>query len=424
MINYNWIQKFSLRYKYESEKYNIDFNLNPHELLAFKTLITFYLNSCKSWEHTYNNGREHYLRIIADDITKIHWFDGIISDCPQELLSAFVEIHVCYDAININKLFIISYLKNNSEDAYTKINVNSLNEFSRKIKDDVSFILSRVRESIYLDNFIYQNFELVTGNFTGYYDFGDIQIDFGAPIETHSVNRIIRCKIKYKKIICTQLPFETPFIETFNSDIKIAITLCQVFLRCGISSNIYNGKYYNFPNSILNDHTIDTDNLGVYVPFQRGHINSQYTEDVTCDTPDLFKKFKLLDYKKQNIFLVSCYSYAYANKLSNVQAVTHYVIALENLAEFEYKNNANSSNSRLGKKDKIYILIKSLFKECKITKDFVDYFYSIRCLYAHEGVANNRIYQDILGVHDGDKMLQIYMEELTYSVLVQWLLNT
>ncbi len=423
MIDYNWSHDFSKSYKLESNKYSIEFDLSPHELIAFKSIIDVYLNSNKSWEYSYNNGREHYLRIINDNISDIKFLDQYFNPIENQL-SSFIEVHVCFDAKNIKKLDIVSYLKFGYDKNKNDIGIHTLNILSEKINIDISYILSRVKEAIYTDNFFYQNFELIAGDFSGYYDFDDIKLDFGAPTETHSVNRVIRCKIKYKKIICTNLPFKVPLIDTINCDVKIIIALCQLFLRCGISANIYKGVYHNYADRIKITDNIDDTHLGSYNYFQRGIINTNYNDGVPDDTLSLFKKYKLLDYDKQNVFIVSCYSYAYANKIdNNVQSITHYVISLENLAEFEYKKNIQKSRKiKLSKKEKIHNLIEQLFNENIVSKDFVDYFYSIRCLYAHEGVANNRIYQDILGAHDGDKMLQLYMEELTYSVLIQWLL--
>lgn len=424
MLDYNWTKDFLKQYKYESNKYTINFTLTPHELVAFKSLINVYLNSNRSWEYTCNNGREHYLRIIADNILKIELINKEEFFQVLAPLSEYIELHICFDAKNINILDIISYLKNGFNETIHKIEIQNFNDFCKKVKDDICHLLTRVKEANYIDNYFFQKFELINGNFNGYYDFDYIKLDFGAPIETRSVNRVIRCKIKYKKIICSNIPFNIPVIETIKSDAKTAIALCQLFLRCAISPNIYNGKYHTYLDSKLTPTSLDDRNHGIYIPVQRGIIDTQYIDGVPSDTPDLFRKFKSLDYEKQNVFIVSCHSYAYANKLSQVQAVTHYVIALENLAEFEYmKNYKKASHTKIYIKDKIFNLIKKFFNKSKVSKDFVDYFYSVRCLYAHEGVANNRIYQDILGVHDGDNMLQLYMEELTYSVLTQWLIE-
>lgn len=118
---------------------------------------------------------------------------------------------------------------------------------------------------------------------------------------------------------------------------------------------------------------------------------------------------------------MSCEAYIEGLNSDYGKAITYYTIALENLANAFYKKNYQSQ--RISKKKRIHILLTDIFKREIISEDFVNHFYNIRCLYSHEGIANNRIRQSIFEVKDSDEMMERYMEEITYSSLVQWLLN-
>ena len=118
---------------------------------------------------------------------------------------------------------------------------------------------------------------------------------------------------------------------------------------------------------------------------------------------------------------MSCESYVEGLNSDYGKAITYYTIALENLANYFYRLNYNGK--KVSKKKRIYLLLKDIFHREIISEDFVNHFYNIRCLYSHEGISNNRIRQLIFEVKDSDEMMERYMEEITYSSLVQWLLN-
>ena len=150
------------------------------------------------------------------------------------------------------------------------------------------------------------------------------------------------------------------------------------------------------------------------------HLTNTYN-GIPNDTQDLIEKFYKLDYDKQNLFLMSCQAYIEGLNSDYGKAITYYTIALENLANNFYKRNCQGQN--ISKKKRIYLLLTNIFKREIVSEDFVKRFYNIRCLYSHEGIANNRIRQSIFEVRDSDEMMERYMEEITYSSLVQWLLK-
>ncbi len=406
-MNYNWDNSVFKEYVLESERKQISLDLELYKLIAYKEMIDTFTNSNIDWQYTISNGKQHQLRNIIDEIDNIRWID-LIEDEIKNNISSF-SVHICYDADNFNELFIQTYLKKKntllgkSEDELIEI-INAINE---KIYNELINIYNMIKEGMYIDNYFIENVEIEKGKLSGYYNLDWIILNCGKKNDNTPSRQIVKCKVKYFKIICGNLKHPIPTIETLYINRRITFALIQVFTRCCINPVIKQGIFYNSMDK------------GKYIKIDRGNeiIHKNY-EEIPTDTKELLDKFyNKLEYEKQSLYLTSCDAYIDAQKASYSKAVTLYTIALENLANYKYKG------TKMGKTQRIYMLIKDIFKKEIISKDFIDYIYSIRCLYAHEGIANNRIKQEAFEVYDADSTLEKYMEEITYSVLVEWLIQ-
>lgn len=415
-MNYNWNEE---KYFLESEEKQICINMNTYQLCALRKVIDYISNSDTSWEYFSENGNKHYLSIIINDLSNVNL--EIFKEIPNEILKLFIS-HICYDVTDFNNISIITYMKtkNENEDANNYINIiNTINDLIYK---EILYIVDNINECKYINNYFLEAVQLKKGNIVGFYDLGKVLIDGGTDITNISTPKIIKMQIQYKKIILPNIKYKLPCIESLYIDREILLNLIQLFLRCSFNSYISNGKYFSYPDSNTKYmYELDTLHPGTFVQLERNKIITEDYKGIPNDTQDLIDKFYKLDYDKQNLFLMSCQAYIEGLNSDYGKAITYYTIALENLAN--YFHTINYKNQRISKKRRIYLLLSDIFKREIIPQDFVNHFYNIRCLYSHEGIANNRIRQSIFEVRDSDEMMERYMEEITYSSLVQWLLN-
>ena len=415
-MNYNWNEE---KYFLKSEEKQICINMNTYQLCALRKVIDYISNSDTSWEYFSENGNKHYLSIIINDLSNVNL--EIFKEIPNEILKLFIS-HICYDVTDFNNISIITYMKtkNENEDANNYINIiNTINDLIYK---EILYIVDNINECKYINNYFLEAVQLKKGNIVGFYDLGKVLIDGGTDITNISTPKIIKMQIQYKKIILPNIKYKLPCIESLYIDREILLNLIQLFLRCSLNSYISNGKYFSYPNSNTKYmYELDTLHPGTFVQLERNKIITEDYKGIPNDTQDLIDKFYKLDYDKQNLFLMSCQAYIEGLNSDYGKAITYYTIALENLAN--YFHTINYKNQRISKKRRIYLLLSDIFKREIIPQDFVNHFYNIRCLYSHEGIANNRIRQSIFEVRDSDEMMERYMEEITYSSLVQWLLN-
>ena len=415
-MDYNYRNTFFKKYKSKSNTLILDINIDYYRLIALKELIDIFINTNMSWQYTISKNHEHHLRLICENIQDIRWIN--FKDINIDVDLSVFSIHVYYDINNYNKIYVETYIKNTLteiNDLYIK-EMNNINEY---IYNEIVYIYNQVLQSTLIPNYCFQKIELRKGDFIGYYDFDWIKIDCGRKITNYCYPRIVKCKFKYFKILLENFKYPIPCIETIDINRKIIFSLIQLFLRCSISFSLTDGEYFNFPNNEnINNYNLDTRYNGEFISLKRGNINNEYYDGIPSDTQDLINKFYELDYEKQNLFIISCNSYCDAQKSSSYgKAVTLYTIALENIANHTYKSD------KIGKKQKIYLLLRDIFGRELVSKDFVSYFYDIRCLYAHRGISNNGIKQEIFSVEESDSTLELSLEEITYSALVQWLIN-
>ena len=415
-MNYNWNEE---KYFLKSEEKQIYINMNTYQLCALRKVIDYISNSDTSWEYFSENGNKHCLSIIINNLSNVNL--EIFKEFPNKILKLFIS-HICYDVTDFNNISIITYMKtkNENEDANNYINiVNTINDLIYK---EILYIVDNINECKYIYNYFLEAVQLKKGNIVGFYDLGKVLIDGGTDITNISTPKIIKMQTQYKKIILPNIKYKLPCIESLYIDREILLNLIQLFLRCSFNSYITNGKFFSYHISNTKYmYELDTTHPGTFIQLERNKIITEDYNGIPNDTQDLIEKFYKLDYEKQNLFLMSCQAYIEGLNSDYGKAITYYTIALENLANDFYKKKYQSQ--KISKKKRIHILLTYIFKKEIITEDFVNHFYNIRCLYSHEGIANNRIRQSIFEVKDSDEMMERYMEEITYSSLVQWLLN-
>ena len=415
-MNYNWNEE---KYFLKSEEKQICINMNTYQLCALRKVVDYISNSNTSWEYFSENGKKHYLSIIINNLSNINL--DIFKEISKETLLLF-NSHICYDVTNFNTVSIITYMKTKRKNEDANDYINIINTINDLIYKELVYIVDNINKCEYVNNYFLEAVQLKKGNIVGFYDLGKILIDGGNDITDISTPKIIKMKIQYKKIILPNIKYKLPCIESLYVDREIILSLIQLFLRCSFNPYITNGRYFSYSNSnIKYTYELDTTHLGKLISLERNKIITEDYKGIPSDTIELIEKFYKLDYDKQNLFLMSCEAYIEGLNSDYGKAITYYTIALENLANAFYKKNYQSQ--RISKKKRIHILLTDIFKREIISEDFVNHFYNIRCLYSHEGIANNRIRQSIFEVKDSDEMMERYMEEITYSSLAQWLLN-
>lgn len=416
-MEYNWDEEIFKKFLIESDEKFLKINLDMYRLIALKKVIKLFANSNESWEYfKYNyKNKNHYLRIIVKDIKNMKWMN--FENNLSENLKKF-NVHICFEVEKFNYLSIQTYLIdsiNGMEEYKVQIEINKINDL---IYNEIIDIYNNIEKSELIENFFIEELQLSKGEIIGYYNFNRIKIDGGGKRSDYFYPRIIKCKIKYFKVICNDFKYSLPCIDTLEIDRKIILSLIQLLCRFSIDEYISDGKYYCFNDSLVkNRYQLDERYIGKKVKLDRNDIAIRYYEELPDDTEKLIEKFYNLSYDKQSIFLSSCDLCVKAKNSPYGEAITYYVIALENIANYHYKKN------KISKKEKIYNLIKEVFFREVVSQDFVNYFYEIRCLFSHEGISNNRIKQVIFGVEDSDNKLAQYLEKITYSLLVKWLIN-
>lgn len=415
-MNYNWNEE---KYFLQSDNKHISINMDTYQLCALKRVIDYVSNSDTSWEYFSENGNRHYLRIIINNLSNVN--SDIFKDISKETLRLFT-IHICFDVTNFANIYIQTYMKIKKQNENATIYSDVINKINSLIYAEILYIIENINQCKYINNYFLEAVQLKKGNLVGFYNFEKIMLNCGDDIYDNSIPKIIKMQIQYKKIILPNIKYNLPCIETLYIDRKIILNLIQLFFRCSFHSYITNGRYFNYPSNNINyTYELDTSHPGKLISLERNRIITEYYKEIPIDTKELLEKFFKLDYNKQNLFLMSCESYIEGLNSDYGKAITYYTIALENLANYFYRLNYNGQ--KVSKKKRIYLLLKDIFHREIISEDFVNHFYNIRCLYSHEGISNNRIRQSIFEVKDSDEMMERYMEEITYSSLVQWLLN-
>ncbi len=290
--------------------------------------------------------------------------------------------------------------------------INLINDFLyKKIFELYTF----AQKSLLIENYFFESFQLKLGELFGYYDLDRIKLDCGDKTDNYVFPRVIKCKIKYYKIITNELNNRMIVNETINIDRKIILVLIQTFTRCVFNNKITNGKYIGKSNE--NFYELNKENQGKFISLNRNRMALEFYTGIPNDTNNLINKFYELTYDKQNLFLVASEAYLEGLKENSGKALTSFVIALESLANNKYKN------SKMGKSKRIYELINKLFEDEIVTYEFIQYIYDIRCLYSHEAISNNQIKGTIFGINEVDHNLILKVEALTYTTLIKWLIE-
>lgn len=402
-MDYNWKNKYFDKYIAKSVEKELDLHLDMYKLYGFYKIITITFNTNESWDYFIK--RKHFLRIIINDINRIR--HGILEAFKDYHES--ISIHICFDANKFNKLIVQTY-------SLIALDINILNCINDKILEELTYIYDNILQSKIIENSFIECYQLRIGDIIGYYNLDKVEIDGGISTNDCTFKKVIKLRGKYRKIICDNIKYPLPTIETIKIDRRIIIDLVQMFLRCSIDDYISSGKHYP-SNRKLDMYELDNKNCGRYVEIDRNKIFTGDINGIPKDTSELITRFYNLGDNKKNVFLMSCEAYIEANKSKKGKAIMFYTIALENIANFVFKT------LKVSKKKKIYLLCKKIYGKEIISQEFIDYFYDIRCLYSHEGICNNGIKEEILGVEYADDNLCSKLEKITYSTLIKWLIK-
>lgn len=410
-MNYNYNENILVNsYNAFSKIKELQIDLDLYRLNAFKNVLSSFSKSNKFWNYYISKEKKIYSRMIIENLENIRWYD-----CPkltQNSISDFC-VHICFDCKEFNKLNVQTFCIQEKEYKLQNNEIEIINDF---FYNKIIELYKNVKKSILVENYFFENYQLKIGDIAGYYHFDRIELDCGEETNNYIFPRVIKCKIKYYKVIINELKNNMIACETIKIDRKIIITLLQTFTRCAFNNQITDGRY--FGNHRSNLYEFNKDNEGKFITLDRNKIVTEFYKEVPSDTNLLINKFYELDYNNQNIFLVACEAYIDGLKDNSGKALTSFVIALESLANHKYKNK------KLRKKERIYKLITELFKKDTIvSKEFVYYIYNLRCLYSHQAIANNQIKGVIFDVYEIDEKLILKVEALTYSILIKWLLK-
>lgn len=403
-MDYNWNDEYLKRFKLKADGKTIFLDLNLYQLIALKKLLDMFTNSTKKWTYYISKAKRNEMRIVIHNIKKMRWID--FDKNIDEVLEKFI-VHLCIDCKDFNKITVESFYNWTENFADDDVIVDIANNIVNTICDKIKYIYESVKNAILIENFFYESFQFRVGECFGYHDFDNIVLDCGSDRNVYDVPKVIKCKIKYYKILLPNFKYQIPSLETLYIDRKIIITLIQLLSRSTFAECITDGRYITYGSSMSSN---------LYINLDRSKIIDFDYREFPSDTKELINKFYKLDYERQNLFLNSCEAYIEGVNNWNGKSITFFVIALENLANFIFRKKA-----KLSKKKRIYNLIKDVYDRVIVSQEFIDYVYSIRSLYSHEGVANNRLKQCVFNINETDNKLILKMESLTYSVLTKWL---
>lgn len=410
-MNYNYNENILINsYSEFSKIKELQINLDLYRLSAFKNVILSFSKSNKFWNYYISKENKNYSRIIIENLVEIRWYD-----CPkltQNNISDFC-VHVCFDCEGFDKLSIQTFFK--QAEKYNPKN-NEIEIINNFFYNKIVELYKYTKKSELAENYFFENFQIETGDIAGYYQFDKVELDCGEETDNYTFPRVIKCKIKYYKVIINELQNNMIASETIKIDRKIITTLIQTFSRCAFNSKITNGRY--FGNLGKNLYEFNKEKMGKFISLNRNKLATEFYKEVPDDTNFLINKFYELEYNKQNVFLVACESYIDGLKENSGKALTSFVIALESLANHMYRNQ------KISKKKRIYKLITELFKKDTIVSEaLIYYIYNLRCLYSHQAIANNQIKGTIFDVYEIDEKLILKVEALTYSTLIKWILK-
>ena len=384
------------------KKINLE-EMNIYDLLFFNEIIKNVFNDRKEEEQMKMKDNKYFIYYKIENLSKYRELlkekSDLISKC---------SLIIYFNCNTFKELLLKVILDNDKNDGTNNRIVNSVYNYLLDLKE-------KMRYNQHIDNYFYEIFQLGHGKFSNYYDCNKIELDFGVKQSVYPKPIIVKTKIKYKKIINTEIKNMNFAVETLEIDREITLNLIQLFLRTPFE-RVTNGIYYNDSNEDCISQ-LNKGKNGSFIDYNRNSLVEYQDEFVPKDTKILFNIFEQLKYDEKNVFIQTCEAYLEGLKSDNGKELVFFIIALETLSNYE------AANKKIAKTDLIYNLIIKLYDKEIVSKDYINYIYNLRSLYSHQGISNNGIKQIIFNVFENNKHLLSEVEMLTYSVMTKWLLS-
>ena len=275
--------------------------------------------------------------------------------------------------------------------------------------------------------------QLMYGSISGNYDFGNICVSGGNEEKTYAKPEILLIKVRYNNYIIPGMPNGFPGIDDLDINRIMALNILQLLLRFPFEDKIYDGKFYGKLDEAKAE-------FGVFSSYKPGKTylvnrNTIINNDnigFAQDSAEIIDKFFKLDNEKRQVFLNSCQSYINGLKAKTAKAIAYYCAAIENIANNKLTRNSifdetNNFHDRIinrdSKKERIYKVINNTFGRKIVSRGYIYYLYSIRCLHFHDGFENTNYFQNALGFDEANANICDEVERLTNSFLIKWLLK-
>jgi hypothetical protein len=389
---------------FESKIKKIDIeDLSIYDLLYYNELIKNIFYGIKEIEEKRVKNGKYF---IYYEIDKLENYNHIFKEESKLLKKCSLIIY--FNCNTFKELLIKVKLDNDKNDVIHNIIVNKAFRFLNDLKE-------KMTRNKYIENYFLESFQLSHGRYANYYNFKCIELDFGKRQKVYSKPIVVKAKIKYRKILNEEIEEANCLIDTLKIDRDIKLKLIQLFFRTTFE-RVTDGMYYDKYNEDF-IYNLNNKENGKSINCDRNKLIEYQDEYANNDIEKCFLFFDKMKYDDKCVFLQACEAYIEGLKTSDGKEITFFVIALETLSNYEYDNEEQS------KSEKIYNLIRSLYMNNVVSKEYIDYIYDIRSLYSHQGISNNRIKQKIFNIFENNEHLMSEVEKLSYSVLIKWLIN-
>lgn len=416
LVTYNYY--FNSNFQYKSSTKNFSIDLDYLELLALKNIIEYKFSTKLDW--FFKKDSELNYSIVIQDFLE---YDTIGKMQKVEYLT-----YIIFTGNNFSKISITSYIYQKNNNLVIK---EILKEKNKEIVDYVKCICKKIKCSSVVDNYFLEPVQLCYGAVSGYFDFGRLIVDGGAETEIYNNPQVLLLKIKYSKIIVDDMPVGIPMNDSMMLDRIIVKTLIQLLLRFPLEDQMTDGIYYLRDSfEPKNKLEFDQNNVGkTYIADRTKIIDNKFV-GFPNDSKKIIDKFYSLNLEKKNLFLKSCTSYINGLKSKSTKAIAYYVLALENIANYNSKSSHQLPKqgtyynpiTETNKKIRIYKTINNIYGEEIVSEDYINIIYKLRSSHFHNGLENNDIIENIFDVDEGDTNLVDSVERLTHSFLIKWLM--
>ena len=411
LINYN---NFDFRnFNYSTGTKTISLNMDYIQTMTLKKYIEFTYKCDTSW--IYKSNSILNFSFLLDKCIKING------------KNINYKTNIVFTNHNFSKLSITSYSDEIIKEDYIKKAISKENKLlSNEIKD----LCDKIKKSSIEENYFFEAVQLCYGSIVGYYDFDHLVVDGGAKVDSYDKPEIMKLKIKYSKVILDDMPVGTPVCDSMMIDRDIVKKLLQLIIRFPIENRVSDGKYYSRDDFYAtHNFELDKSNIGNCYSVDRNKIIDNNYFGFPNDTKTIIDKFYSIDYEKKNAFIKSCTCYINGLNSDSTKAVSYYVLAIENLANFNSKpsqtipKQGKFYEKMIGnKKDLIYKEINNIYGKEMVSDDYINILYRARSSHVHDGLENNDILETVLGIDEHNKTLIDSAERLAHSFLIKWLL--